>query len=642
MPADNSVLVRLRLLGSNRFAADSDRASRSVRGIGTAARDASVHARIFDSTSSAAGSTVAALGRASKIAGAAIGVAGLAGAKMGIEFNASMEQNQVAFAQFLGSTSKAKAYLDDLYKLAANTPFEFPQLTDAARKFLAFGFSAKDTKSILMTVGDTVAGLGGGGPEIDRLTMAFGQMQAKGKASSEELMQMAELGVPALKILQKQLGLSGTELQDKLQKGAISSKTAIGALKKGMDQTFGGASARQAKTFSGQWSTMKDNATQALGAITKPLFDLLRTGVFPKLNKQLGKVQSFLKADGLNRSVKAITAGFEGRGQGYSGFLGFLSKVGGVAGKAFGVVKTYIQQFLQALAPAQPFLQNVLIPLLKGVGMGILGGIVMAFKFAIPVITIIAKILGAVGTALRPLRGAFQSIGMVIGFVFGGPILGAIKIGGRLGMALRLLRAPFQLVSGAAGLLGRMGAAAARVLGRVFPAAAATVRGALGGMVGFIRGGVGRITGAARSILSGVRGVFSRVGTEFLNLGKKLIGFIARGIRSSASAVRDAIMSIIPGPLRGVMKKIPGIGGLFRARGGAIGHTGSYVVGERGPEVVRLPSGSSVTPAQPNRGTMLQGGVFGDFQIVVPVNVHGREVARASATVTENDMLRKR
>ncbi len=118
-------------------------------------------------------------------AGLGAGFAALGGAS--IKMAAEMEQSKIAFTTMLGSAEKAEAFLQDLSDFAASTPFELPGLIEASKKLLAFGFKAQEIKPMLTSIGDAVAGLGGGAAEIDRVTLALGQMQAKGKVSAGEI-----------------------------------------------------------------------------------------------------------------------------------------------------------------------------------------------------------------------------------------------------------------------------------------------------------------------------------------------------------------------------------------------------------------------------------------------------------------------
>lgn len=206
------------------------------------------------------------------LGGLALGAGG-ALAAIGISSNAAMEQTETAFGTLLGSGEKAAAFLDDLRAFSAATPFEFPELADSAKKLLAMGFAAESIIPMMTTIGDTVGALGGGQAEIDRVTMALGQMQAKGKVSAEEMMQLAELGIPAWGILAKTMGLSTAEVMKLAEQGLLPADAAIQALLGGMNETFGGAMAAQAQTFNGVLSTLKDNAMLALQTFTGPLFE---------------------------------------------------------------------------------------------------------------------------------------------------------------------------------------------------------------------------------------------------------------------------------------------------------------------------------------------------------------------------------
>ena len=117
-------------------------------------------------------------------------------AKTAIEYNSMLQTAQIGFATMLGSAEKAQAFLDDMADFAAKTPFEYPELLDAAKKMLAYGFAAENVLPTLRAVGDATAALGMGGEGIDRVTLALGQIYAKGKLSGEEMRQLTEAGIP--------------------------------------------------------------------------------------------------------------------------------------------------------------------------------------------------------------------------------------------------------------------------------------------------------------------------------------------------------------------------------------------------------------------------------------------------------------
>jgi tape measure domain-containing protein len=186
-----------------------------------------------------------------------------------------LKMAELAFTTMLGSGEKAKKFLSDLQSFAASTPFEFPDLIDAAKKMQAMGFEADKVVPTLRSIGDAAAALGGGKSFIDGVTTALGQMQAKGKVSAEEMNQLAERGVPAWKMLADNIGVSIPEAMKLSEKGAISAATAIPAILQGMNDKFGGQMAKASQTLTGVWSNFKDQLTYTLGDIGKTLTPVL-------------------------------------------------------------------------------------------------------------------------------------------------------------------------------------------------------------------------------------------------------------------------------------------------------------------------------------------------------------------------------
>ena len=119
-----------------------------------------------------------------------------------------MEQLEIAFTTMLGSAEKAKTMLNELQDFAQVTPFDLEAVTDGSRRLLAMGFSAEQIIPVMTAVGDAASGLGLQADGIDRITLAMGQMAAKGKVSAEEIRQLAEAGIPAWKFISESLGIT--------------------------------------------------------------------------------------------------------------------------------------------------------------------------------------------------------------------------------------------------------------------------------------------------------------------------------------------------------------------------------------------------------------------------------------------------
>ena len=79
-------------------------------------------------------------------------------AKMGVAYNAQMEQYQTSFETMLGSADKASKHVAGLKKMAAKTPFEMEDLAQASQTLMSFGDEAKDIQPHLKMLGDISLG----------------------------------------------------------------------------------------------------------------------------------------------------------------------------------------------------------------------------------------------------------------------------------------------------------------------------------------------------------------------------------------------------------------------------------------------------------------------------------------------------
>jgi tape measure domain-containing protein len=220
-----------------------------------------------------------------KIAGAgAIMTAGITAplvmlGKSVISAGMAAEQSQVAFSTLLGSGEKAKVFLGELQEFAGETPFEFNDLEDASKRMLAFGFSAEQILPMMTAVGGATSGLGAGAEGVNRVVLALGQMQAKAKASSQEMMQLTETGIPAWEYLASAMGMTTGEAMKMVEKGLVPAEQAINAILQGMEQDFGGMMAAQMNTAAGGASNLAD----ALDQLKKGL----GTAILPEVKKTI-------------------------------------------------------------------------------------------------------------------------------------------------------------------------------------------------------------------------------------------------------------------------------------------------------------------------------------------------------------------
>ena len=219
---------------------------------------------------------------ATSVQGAILGATGaFAGIYKPMQIAGDFEQTQIAFETMLKSADKANKFMQDASTFANKTPFEFPELINSSKLLLAFGFEADKVLDLMTVIGDTSSGLGAGSEGIDRITRALGQMQAKGRAQAEELLQLQEMGVPANQILQEELGLTGEQVANIGKEGIAASKV-IDALLRGMEKRYGGMMENQSKTAKGMISTLQDTLSNSL---LRPWGQGLWEGIKPGLEK---------------------------------------------------------------------------------------------------------------------------------------------------------------------------------------------------------------------------------------------------------------------------------------------------------------------------------------------------------------------
>lgn len=237
------------------------------------------------------------------LGGLGVTIAGIGAAS--VKAAADMEQTRKAFTTLLKDATLAKNFLAELETFAANTPFELPGLLQASKKMLGFGFTANQVIPILTAVGDSAAALGMGQDGIDRLTIAIGQMHNKGKVSAEEMLQLAEAGIPAWQMLADAMGTSIPQAMKMAEKGTIDSATGIQAIISGMNSKFGGMMQEQSSTINGMLSNIKDSIGQTMVVVGDDITEGL--DLKPALKEAQDDLSDFaakVKSNGIAEAIR--------------------------------------------------------------------------------------------------------------------------------------------------------------------------------------------------------------------------------------------------------------------------------------------------------------------------------------------------
>lgn len=290
-----------------------------------------------------------------------------------IDFNQQVDQATVALTNFLGSGTAAKDMIVELQDFAAQTPFQFKDLLGTTQSMMAMGVAADDVLPRMQAIGDAAAAMGGSPEVLQRIQRALGQIQAKGRVQSEELLQLAEAGIPAYQYLADALGTTTGDLMDELRKGTVDSTTAVSALLDGMSRDFGGMMEEQSKTMMGAMSTVMDYVQMTVGAIFRPLFEALRDS-FVAISEILSSDSMKKGASDFASSIASVIGSIQSLIGAFSKTLakpfkdimkamGSLVTVGVRLAKA---LKPMITTVLVPLAAAVSLVANVLAPLVRG------------------------------------------------------------------------------------------------------------------------------------------------------------------------------------------------------------------------------------------------------------------------------------
>jgi tape measure domain-containing protein len=519
-----------------------------------------------------------------------------------------MEQAQIGFTTMLGSAEKTQAFIAEMQQFAKKTPFQYTDVQTAAEHLLAFGLASKDVLPTLTAVGDAAAALGTGAEGVQRITTALGQIKAKGRIQSDELLQLYEAGIPALDILAKKLGKTTKETQDMVTKGLVPADVAITALTEGMEQRFGGLMEKQSHTLGGMFSNLQDTITLGSDRAFKPLSDQLKY-YLPGAIKLAGR-----EMDALGRSMERASKWAERNryevallrsSYQYGGFdavvrtLDLQTQSGGRLNKMWEHAK-------QVVGDAATVWKSELKPAVEDLG---------------PVLGAVLSPLGAADDILHwmadhPTAGRAIFEGMAIAITSWK--LAELLIGVRnamIGVNLAMAANPWTVAAGAAIALA---IASDRLFTKLNPGASFFER---------ITAVAVPMAGSLLTIAHHLDDILKKLG--LVDDKKKAVAYGPWPTGQSPAELQQKKNTTLKKSLpTGVF---PTLGVPAMATGGVVSSAGLSLVGERGPELLSLPRASRVDPLPDG------GGSLGPSIVIHPgaISVVTSDPERAATLVVE-------
>lgn len=204
----------------------------------------------------------------------------------GLQFNAVMAENRIALKTMLGDVAQAEMLLQQVWEIAAKTPFQFKELAEITKQMIAFGFEAEKVPGLLWDMADAVAALGGGMEKAQRVAINLGQILALGRINAREIRDLSTQGINMYKALADYLSITTRDVAKLVQKAQIDAQTAVSAFSAYVKDKYGGMAAYVQQQYSGLMATFKDYTERIFGESMYGVFQLI-TRVLREINPQL-------------------------------------------------------------------------------------------------------------------------------------------------------------------------------------------------------------------------------------------------------------------------------------------------------------------------------------------------------------------
>ena len=247
----------------------------------------------------------------SAVAGLGIAFSAIQAAKFVFAKTAELETQTRSIQTLTGSVVKAKQIIQELQQIGAVTPFTSTELIDTAKRLSAFGVAANQVVDTTRRLGDVA---GATGANLGELSLAYGQVIAKGRLQGEELLQFQERGVALQDELRKMYGLTGEEFSKALSKGQISAQAVEVALQRltNTGGKYANGAIAQSDTLAGRFSTLQDGVDEIARKIGNALTPALKRALQDAINFANGFAQALAFA---SQQYSAFLQGLRGKGQ---------------------------------------------------------------------------------------------------------------------------------------------------------------------------------------------------------------------------------------------------------------------------------------------------------------------------------------
>ncbi|NOV29162.1 tape measure protein [Methylomonas sp. ZR1] len=229
------------------MAAGMNAANRSTQELGKGV--ASVRSQTADLASAVRGSIA---GMAGSIL--SVGVAATLARDI-LNTNRSMEMLRAQLTSLTGSAQAGAIQFKFIQDFATRTPYEIDGLT---KTFVTLqGMGLNPTREVMQALTDQASKLGGSQETLTAIALQLGQAYSKGKLQQEDMVILAERGIPIYKLAGEAMNKTGAEIMEMSAKGEMG-RDAIDAIIKKMGELSSGSNATAMETLNGKISNLSD------------------------------------------------------------------------------------------------------------------------------------------------------------------------------------------------------------------------------------------------------------------------------------------------------------------------------------------------------------------------------------------------
>ena len=237
---------------------------------------------------------------------AGVGIAAYNTIKPMVNAGSEAENLRTSLDVLTGSAENGSKMFKQLTDFAAKTPFESTELVEASKMMLGYGISTEKIMPNLRMLGDISMG---NKEKLAGLTYAFSQVQATGRLTGQDLLQMVNAGFNPLQEISKKTGESMVDLKKRMEEGGISAQEVADAMATATDKggRFYQGMEKGSKTLSGRMSTLKDNAKMALRALMgiDEGGNIKEGGLYDSISKAVEKLGPWLEKLATDYAPKA-------------------------------------------------------------------------------------------------------------------------------------------------------------------------------------------------------------------------------------------------------------------------------------------------------------------------------------------------